>query len=202
MITIPVSVVPPPIRVRMTYSATWNTTSVAGFVAQRNPSTSAPSWTSFAGRYDKFRVNGMRLRVFLPSDAIVVGMPMGSAASGLLTEVPGSVTFYYDNDTAGTVATLGAANGFDNMLSLAPRGECGYGVSKLPTSMVAGFTGAGGSLSSSEWCDTAVPANVYGGIGVILDRVYAGLWGTPPATLSQVRYLVEWDVSFSARNTA
>jgi hypothetical protein len=203
-VTIPKAVPLPPIRVRVTYQAVWNATSVGSFVVPRDPSTLSTSWASFAGRYDQFKVNGMRVRVFLPKDGLVIGLPMGGVVPGVLTEKPTTIAFCYDNDSSGTPVSFGTIFGFDQCLALTPEGECGFGVAALPLSMVTGYTGGpGGSESTAEWIDTASPENLLGGITVCLDRLYVGLWSTtPPTTLSQVPYVIEWDCSFVARNTS
>lgn len=146
----------------------------------------------------------MRVRVFLPKDGVNIGLPMGGVVPGPLYEKPTSIAFCYDNDSSGTPVSFGVIFGYDQCLALTPEGECGFGIAKLPISMIQGYTGGiGGSVVSAEWCDTATPSNMLGGITLCLDRLYSGGWSTvAPTTLSQVPYIVEWDCSFAARNTS
>ena len=190
-----------PIRVRLTYLANWNATSsgVQTFLVTRDPSTTAPSWASFATKYDEFRVIGMRVRIFFPRDALVLGEVIGTAAAGYLSEVPTCCSLAYDNDTT-TTFTLGTSVGYDSALTAPPVGEVMYGVKSLPVAMVRMASAAGSAITSSEWSDTLTSTNLMGGINVAINRLYGGFWGTAPATLTQIPYLVEWDVAFRARN--
>lgn len=168
-------------RERLVQFGTWTPPSVAFQTFARNPS-NASEWLAFAGLWDRFRVNAMRLRVFFPKY-------LAPAAASQIAGI-GAI---YDNDAdpATFVLTPAAIVEYSEAVFSEGYGLFDFKIPSLPKGQLFTATVAGGTVASSEWTDCAQPLQLAGTI--LLS--YLGV----PHSASTVAFILEWDVTFQGR---
>jgi len=162
-------------------------TTLSGKNVARDPS-SCPDWSSYTSLYDTFRVNGMRVRVFVPKWEILNG-------SSALSNWPALLCMFYDNDNSpsGAPLSLPVAAEYPNSMFSHPDGEVAFTASGLPPAMT--YTGGvSGTLVTSEWTDMASPGNLYGYVGIALNNLSVGA-----ASITTWPVVVEYDITFRGR---
>jgi hypothetical protein len=136
------------------------------------------------------------MRVFFPK---YLAPGSTSAAGTSLSDAPSSVVFAYDNDAI-IPASYADTVGHTNSKVFYTDGDCAYGATALPLSIISGSVAAGGSKASAEWCDTANPTTMLGGIGFVMDRLYT--WTGAPSQVTAAVVIHEWDVTFIGKEVS
>jgi hypothetical protein len=188
------------VRDRLVFASTWDMGATSGsmnFYVARNGVTNSSAWSTFAGIYDSFKVNGIRVRMFFPQEgAMIPGVT--KIGANTLAQYPGLVAATYDND-AQPPSTISAMVRYDATQYLTPTGECSLSLPVLPlASMQGSTTSAASVVTSSEWCDIATPVGVLGGINFVQDKV-ATTGASTAGTLLAVSVVIEYDVTFRER---
>jgi len=178
------------VRVRLTQTGAIDvTTSSGSFWFGRQPQL-ASAYTTYAGQYDQCKVVGMRLTLQFAKAGYI------AATGSNTTQYPTAVVIYYDNDN--NIAASGgiaAAVDYASAAYASCEGVTSYSLPSLPTAMMYTASVTGGVTISSEWIDCLYPTNLYGGIGVQLDRVLI----STALPLRSVGFVVEYDTVFRGR---
>lgn len=175
------------VRARLTTFRPWTVTATSQFVVTRLPNT-ATEWTAYAGIYDQYKVNGMRVIACFPKDGAI----NLATTSGTFTQYPVGLAWSYDNDTLAGAGSVSQTWGYSTTALEAPVGVVSYSIPSLPVGASYGDTT--GYILTSEWTDCAAPDALAGVVTAYLDRVVNTTIGP-----YNVSVFIEWDVTFRGR---
>lgn len=184
-VTVPRAVPLGYLRTRLSRTLFWDIGSFSGSLstfAPRNPS-AVGEWSSFAGEFREFRVLAM---------SVTVGFPHFVAAPPSYVAVPLVCVFGYINDNTAPPNTVPQAIGFSAVVQMDPNGLQRANF-KLPKT-IASTSGVGSAYIETDWCATAVPSAVQGGVFNVIDVL-----GASGTSVLNARVTVEFDCEFRYR---
>jgi hypothetical protein len=177
------------VRARLSSYTTWPLSGALQYVIPRQPN-SALEWNNYAGIYDQFKVNGMRVISAWPSD----GTLGNSSYTAQFTSYPVVLLQSYDNDSQSGTGSLAVSWGFSTVAAERPIGLLSYSLPTLPEGASYGATFGTGYINSAEWTDCATPTALSGCVTMYLDRLAVAVTGAFSSTI-----LIEWDVTFRGK---
>jgi len=155
----------------------------------RTPAT-ATKWTDFAAVYDRFKVHGMRLRLFLPTawapaDSVVPSPNV----QGFQNAFTAALAVYYDNDGDLAISFGGAAD-YSSARFYSVKDEVVYQIKSLPIGKLL-TDGTPSTKADSAWTDIGDSAELVGALDAWISVPIA-----PGPATAQITVIEEWDVEF------